>query len=548
MFNKIRFVILPILVALITSGGIVTAISSLSDIIFTSEIIDLQGNGDAKALADINGDGKLHPVLGGGVSLGWYERDSVWIFHQIISPPPYQEFSTDMQAGDIDGDGDPDIVVGDGGGTNNLLWFENPRINPPAGSTNDPRIDSNWSYHTIGSHGNWVHDIELSDLDNDGLMDIVSSGHGLTRVWKQWDSLSWVEIQLSNAGQGIFIGDINKDGRPDIATPAGWFDTPDSLSAGPWNYFPISVGSAKDEVLLMDVNSDSLLDLVTIDAHNAQEFAWFESPADPTSSAWTKHVIDPAMASHKLEAADFNNDGRPDILTGMELTDLSIYFNEFDSSGLFTKIQLDTRAAHNARAGDVDGDGDIDVFGADYLNHPPAKVYWNESAIPVELSSFTVNVNGNETVLNWITATETNNAYFEIQKSKDKLHYFNIAKVKGHGTTAEKSTYTFIDKNAEGGTFYYRLKQVDYDGSFTYSQSIKVNLAFPKKFFLNQNYPNPFNPTTTIKYSIPSFTHPLIPSQEGKERSDRGVLVTLKIYDILGKEVATLVDAKTKTR
>ncbi len=63
----------------------------------------------------------------------------------------------------------------------------------------------------------------------------------------------------------------------------------------------------------------------------------------------------------------------------------------------------------------------------------------------------------------------------------------------------------------------------------------------PTEFRLYQNYPNPFNPTTTIKYAI---THPLIPSREGKERSDRGVLVTLKVYNILGKEVATLVNKK----
>jgi hypothetical protein len=500
-------------------------LNNTNNAIFTSEVLDQQGSGDAKALADINGDGKMDPILGGS-SLGWFEKDSSWNFHVIIASPPYQEFSTDMQAEDIDGDGDPDIIVGDAGGIDNLLWFENPRIDPPAGSGTDPRIAANWVYHIIGTHGDWVHDIEIGDLDNDGKVDVVSSGHGHSHIWKNELPADWVDITMLNAGKGVYIGDVNDDGWKDIATPSGWLANPTTSLSDTWVYYPIAVTASNDEVLLADINNDSKLDLITIDAHNSSEFAWYESPADPTSSFWVKTIIDGAMGAHKIEAADFNNDGFVDILSGLELADLSIYFNSTDSLGNFTKQQLDTKAAHNARAGDIDNDGDIDVFGADYINHPPAIVYLNESAIPVELTNFSFDIVDGKIVLKWTTATEINNSHFIVQRSPDKINFIDLDRIEGSGTKTEISNYSFTDESAGRMRHYYRLKQVDFDGSFSYSKIIKTTFfKNANTYFLFQNYPNPFNPKTVIKYSIPEASN-----------------VQIKVYDMLGGEVADLVN------
>jgi hypothetical protein len=96
----------------------------------------------------------------------------------------------------------------------------------------------------------------------------------------------------------------------------------------------------------------------------------------------------------------------------------------------------------------------------------------------------------------------------------------------GFGTTTETKTYSFVDENVNTGTYKYRLKQIDFDGSFTYSNEIEVVVDFtPKEFVLYQNYPNPFNPKTVISYQLPVTGN-----------------VTLKVYDILGNEVATLVN------
>jgi len=150
--------------------------------------------------------------------------------------------------------------------------------------------------------------------------------------------------------------------------------------------------------------------------------------------------------------------------------------------------------------------------------------------VPVELVSFTANVNNNDVDLNWSTATELNNEGFELQRRDENNEYKNITFIEGHGTTTERQDYYFADQNLNEGTYYYRLKQTDYNGSFEYSYEIMATISNPMSFELVQNFPNPFNPSTKIRFEIP-----------GQARNDN-TLVTLKVYDVLVNEVATLVN------
>jgi len=145
--------------------------------------------------------------------------------------------------------------------------------------------------------------------------------------------------------------------------------------------------------------------------------------------------------------------------------------------------------------------------------------------VPVELSSFTASVNNNSVILNWSTATEKNNSGFEIERKAEGANWQKLGFVAGNGTTTEKRNYSFADASISNGSYSYRLKQIDFDGSVNYSSETAVDFSKNFNYSLSQNYPNPFNPSTQIKFSV---------AAPG--------MVTLKVYNILGKEVASLIN------
>ena len=147
--------------------------------------------------------------------------------------------------------------------------------------------------------------------------------------------------------------------------------------------------------------------------------------------------------------------------------------------------------------------------------------------VPVELVSFSATVLGSSVRLEWVTATESNNLGFDIERSQNGVDFRKIAFVAGNGTTAVPHRYAYADADLLAGRYYYRLRQIDVNGQFDYSQTIEVDVAAPEDFSLAQNYPNPFNPSTVINYQL-------------SEVSD----VELTIYNQLGQGVRTLINRR----
>ena len=149
-----------------------------------------------------------------------------------------------------------------------------------------------------------------------------------------------------------------------------------------------------------------------------------------------------------------------------------------------------------------------------------------DALLPVELTSFETLLDGEEVSITWKTASETNNAGFELQRAIDDGPFVKIGFVKGNGTTLESQLYRYVDRWPDtANTLRYRLKQIDFDGQFHIYSAQSVALPDPAEIRLRANFPNPFNPTTTLRYSVPLNTH-----------------VRITIYDAVGREVQVLVN------
>lgn len=188
-------------------------------------------------------------------------------------------------------------------------------------------------------------------------------------------------------------------------------------------------------------------------------------------------------------------------------------------------VTIDAGGTYDFYFGIAIGGDDNEVIS----NMATAEDKYLNTILPVELTSFTAAVQNDVVNLNWVTSSELNNNLFEIERrtveSNSFSEWIKIGYRAGYGTTADQHQYSYSDNvsNLPAGKIQYRLKQIDYNGSFEYSDIVEVTLL-PNDLTLSQNFPNPFNPTTTISFTIPEKD-----------------FVTLKVFDLNGQEISTLI-------
>ena len=329
-------------------------------------------------------------------------------------------------------------------------------------------------------------------------------------LWYRFISRRYADTVHANSVSG-YLNDLENG----ITNGYAWY----RITGGRQDYYSYFM---RGREVTIEISSTKLLSGAQLPAHwnyNKKSFLqYMENALYGIKGIVTDTSGNPVKAMITVNSHDFDrSEIYSDSLTGGYLRMLSpgTYSLTITADSFYTQT-ISNVLVSNFNAANLD----IQLI----PNHP----------IPVEFVSFSAEVNSGAVTLKWTTATETNNKGFEIERSiknsKLKIKNFEpIGFVNGQGTSTELKHYTFINENLLSGKYAYRLKQIDFDGSYKYSNIIEVETN-PVSFVLEQNYPNPFNPVTKIKYSIPT-------SVNGDWSG-----VSLKVYDVLGNEVAVLVD------
>ena len=222
---------------------------------------------------------------------------------------------------------------------------------------------------------------------------------------------------------------------------------------------------------------------------------------------------------------DLNADGIPEVGSA-SLNDIAHVYNSVNGNIIFNYSfgggTSSYAAEHIVDVDDVDGNYSSE-FAACSRDGRVILFSGGTDVIPVELLSFNVSSAEGKVNLFWTTATETNNSGFSIERKIENHDWKTIGFVSGFGTTTERQSYSFIDDKVTSVKYVYRLKQIDFNGEFQYSNEIEIEVGKPLNFSLDQNYPNPFNPVTTINFALPVSGY-----------------VNLSVYNSLGEKVETL--------
>jgi hypothetical protein len=458
------------------------------------------------ALGDADNDGDLDLAVATGESYN-LSPDQFRIYYNnsgsLETSPSWESvqaaYAYDVNWFDVDNDGDLDLVFACEQSPNKIFYNNNGTI----------ETTPSWQSTDASQQAN---SLAVGDVNNDGYLDLAISdnnqlgGQGRFKLYLNnngtLETTPFWTSSFSGYGSGIFLHDLDNDGYADLITGGWWqpmriyMNDNGSFSSTP--EYTSSTGSVIEVIVVSDVNKDGNVTSDFVFPYSGKKLYYM--PSSPVQ-AINYILFDNDTVSYSNYCYDLE--------TGW------VSFNSIPAG--VNNITINAVTSNNQDIGITNWDSNLGNY-LFYNQNPP---------VPVELISFSGKFEGGNVFINWTTASESNNKGFEIQRSINVNNWAVIGFKKGNGTTTEEHNYTYRDntvpENVTG--LYYRLRQVDFDGSIKYSDIIEVTLTKPDGYYLSQNYPNPFNPTTKINYQLP---------QSG--------FVTLKIYNILGREVATLVN------
>lgn len=570
---------------------------------YTMSEFNTNGSPNQCSIVDFNGDGKpdiaaatanFVSVLMNTMTLGVASPSFSTRTGLVTTGAPQ-----DVCSADFNGDGKPDFAI-----TNYGSSVISIALNTTAPGAATPTFSS---FTTFAANGTVI-GIWSADFNGDGKPDIacINYGPSLISVYINTTTpgastptfTAKTDFAATNAANYLVAADFNGDGKPDLActdmnnTSMSVLlntTTPGSTTPSFTAKTTFAAGTAVMKILAADFNGDGKPDIVVSnkDANSISVYINTTTPgaSTPTFTAKTDFAVN--STSYGLGIGDFNGDGKQDIACANGSA-ISVFLNtttpgsttptfsaktdfvttktasymctaDFNGDGLvdlgysnatgltnYCSVYLNNTTpgsstpVFNNKTDYVAGSGPMGVAASDFNldgkkdlicadgNSGSISVFLNQANLPapVELSSFTSSVDKQNVTLNWSTVSEENNRGFEIERNSFGAGWKTIGYVEGHGTSNQINNYSFTEHGMATGRYNYRLKQIDFNGNYKYYDlSNEVIIGIPQKFSLSQNYPNPFNPVSVINYQIPVSG-----------------FVSMKVFDISGREVASLVN------